>query len=73
MKLEQLAQVVNDHVPQQVKPVFDLLALLGWISALAGFLTTIFALVAAIASAGWWVLRLYDSKRVQDWLKRRSK
>lgn len=71
MKLELIAQAVVNHVPQHAKPFLDGLAILGWITALVGALTTFFGLVAAIASAAWGLIRLYETRTVQNWLKRR--
>jgi hypothetical protein len=70
MRFEQIALAVQ-HIPPQAKPFLDTLAILGWLSALAGFLTTALGLVAAIASAAWGLIRLYETRTVQDWLKRR--
>jgi hypothetical protein len=71
MNVWQVGQVAYDSVPASVKPVIDVLAIVGWITALAGALTTIFGLVAAVASAAWGLIRLYETRTVQSWLKRR--
>jgi hypothetical protein len=71
MRLEQVAQSVADLVPAHTKPLLDGLAIVGWVTALAGALTTFFGLVAAIASAAWGLIRLYETRTVQNWLKGR--
>lgn len=59
-------------IPAPVKTGTDLLAVAGWVSALAGALTEVFALVAAILSCAWAAVRLYETKTVQKWLARRK-
>jgi hypothetical protein len=71
MKLEHIASTVQNSIPQHAKPFLDTLAIVGWITALAGALTTVFGLIAAIASAAWGLIRLYETRTVQNWLKRR--
>jgi hypothetical protein len=71
MRLEQIALTVQHAIPQHAKPLLDVLAIVGWISALAGALTTVFGLVAAIASAAWGLVRLYETRTVQNWINRR--
>lgn len=72
MKFEAFAQAVQEHVPQQVKPLIDTLSIVGWVSVLTGALTSFFGLVAAVASAAWGLIRLYETRTVQNWLKRRK-
>jgi hypothetical protein len=67
---------MNEPIQQQmqhVKPVMDGLAVIGWISALTGMLTSVFGLLAAILSFAWCALRVYETKTFQDWLKRRGR
>jgi hypothetical protein len=71
VKLEQIALAVQSAVPQHAKPFLDTLAIVGWITALAGALTTFFGLIAAVASAAWGLIRLYETRTVQNWLKGR--
>jgi hypothetical protein len=72
MNLSLIAQTVQNTVPSQVKPYFDILAIVGWITALAGALTTLLGLIAALASAAWGLIRLYETRTVQNWLKSRK-
>ena len=72
MNLEQIQQAVQNTIPPQAKPLFDVLAIVGWVTALAGALTTIFGLIAAVASAAWGLIRLYETQTVQRWLRRRK-
>lgn len=71
MNLEQIALSVQSAIPPQVKPVIDTLAVIGWFTALIGALTTFFGFLAAFASAAWGLIRLYETRTVQNWLKRR--
>lgn len=72
MTIWQIGQSALDTVPPSVKPLFDILAIVGWITALAGALTTLFGLIAAVASAAWGLIRLYETRTVQNWLRRRK-
>jgi hypothetical protein len=63
MKLEQI-------LPPQAKAGLDVMAAIGWISALAGTLTPIIGLVTALASLAWVLIRLYETKTVKGWFKR---
>jgi len=69
--LSQGVRVVN-QIPEQVKLVGDGLAVIGWVSVLAGVLTQVFGLLAAILSCVWGAVRLYETKTVQNWLVRRK-
>lgn len=60
------------HIPEQTKLGVDVLAAFGWMSALLGVLTNLFALGAAILSFAWCALRLYETKSVQLWLEKRK-
>jgi len=62
---------VYDNMPTPTKVGFDIAAMFGWISALSGILTGLFGVVAAAASCAWALIRLYETKTVQDWLARR--
>ena len=72
MNFSVIAQAVQNSVPAHAKPFFDVLAIVGWVTALAGALTTFFGLIAAVASAAWGLIRLYETRTVQSWLKRRK-
>ena len=67
-KLEQ----VQHALPPQAKGALDAMAIVGWLSALAGVLTPIIGLLAAIASLVWGVLRIYETKTVQNLVKRKK-
>lgn len=60
------------HVPEQVKAVGDVMSIAGILSLWAGAFTTVFGLVASVATAAWALLRLYETKTVQDWLAHRN-
>lgn len=60
-------------VPEPVKLPFDGLAIVGWITTLFGMLTGVAGFVAAVASAAWAVIRLYETDTVQNWLAKRRK
>lgn len=60
-----------EQIPTPVKASFDIAAAVAYISVLAGQLTTIVGLVAAVASAAWCVIRLFETRTVQRWLGRR--
>lgn len=64
MKLEQIQQAI----PPQAKAGLDVMAIIGWLSALAGVLTPIIGFLAAIASLAWGCIRLYETRTVQRWL-----
>jgi ABC-type Na+ efflux pump permease subunit len=67
---------MNEPIQQQiqhVKPVMDGLAVIGWISALTGMLTSVFGLLAAILSFAWCAIRVYETDFVQTWLKKRRR
>lgn len=49
-----------------LKHIFDVGIMWTTIATLFGWLPHIAALLAVI----WWVLRIYEMKTVQDWLKR---
>lgn len=68
--LQRIEQVQNS-IPGPVKAGFDILAVLGWLSALAGMLTSIIGFFAALASLAWACIRLYETKTVQRWLGKR--
>ena len=67
-----LADKVEHAVPPAVKPVVDALAIFVSVNAIVGALTTVVGLIAAIASAAWALIRLYETKTVQNWLARRA-
>lgn len=66
-----IAHQVQESIPDSVKPLVDLAAFVTSVSAVVGLLTTVFGLVAAIASAAWALIRLYETKTVQRWLEKR--
>lgn len=53
---------------EQAKHVGDAGALITTVATVAGWLPAIAALVSIV----WTGIRIYESKTVQDWLKRRS-
>lgn len=61
----------TEQLPEQVKLTVDGLAVAGWMTALFGVLTGLFALLAAVLSFAWGAVRLYETKTVQGWLSRR--
>ena len=64
---------MTSHVPEQVKLIGDGVSFLAWVSVLAGQLTTMVGLLAAIASLGWAMIRLYETKTIQRWIERHRK
>ena len=62
-----------NQIPEQIKLGADGLAVVTWVSALAGALTGVLGVIAAIGSAIWVWLRVYETRTVQDWIKRRRK
>lgn len=69
MKLEQIQQSIQDSI----KPVIDVAAIVTSASALIGLLTNIIGLIGVIASAAWAVVRLWETKTVQEWRKKRKR
>jgi hypothetical protein len=65
-----VVEQIQQSLPPQAKVGLDVVAIIGWISALAGQLTPIIGFLAAVASLAWGVIRLYETKTVQRWLKR---
>jgi fructose-specific phosphotransferase system IIC component len=65
-----IVEQIQQSIPPQVKAPLDVIAIIGWISALAGAMTPIVGFLAAVASLAWGLIRLYETKTVQRWLKR---
>jgi hypothetical protein len=63
---------MTNSIHEQAKLVVDGVAIMGWVSALMGFLTHFAGLVAAIASMVWCCIRVYETKTFQQWLKKRK-
>ena len=61
-----------NQIPEQIKLGADGLAVVTWVSALCGALTGLLGVIAAIGSAIWVWLRVYETRTVQDWIKRRK-
>jgi hypothetical protein len=55
------------QVSEPVKTALDGVAVMAWVTALLGVLTNVFGLIAAIGSAVWIWLRVYD------WYENRGK
>jgi len=55
------------NMPDEVKHLFDGVSLVATLGALVNFLPALSALLSCV----WLTLRIYESKTVQDWLKRR--
>jgi hypothetical protein len=66
-------QQVYQHIPEPVKSTADALSVLAWMATLTGVVTNMVALVAAVASCLWAVIRIYETKTVQTWLAKRKK
>lgn len=69
-----LVSAVAQHVqqmPEQSKWPVDLAAMFGGVTALFGMLTGIVGFLAAVCSLGWAAIRFYETKTVQEWLKKR--
>jgi len=64
-------QQLIEKIPEPLKLVGDIAAVAGWVTALSGVLTALFGLGAAFLSFIWAALRIYESKTVQNWLKKR--
>lgn len=63
-----------NNIPEQIKLAGDGVAIIGWLSALTGAITSLFALFAAILSFAWGAIRIYETKTFQTWLgKRRAR
>ena len=56
-----------------VKFLGDATSIAAWVSVLAGALTDVVGLLAAIASLVWACVRLYETRTVQKWLESRKK
>lgn len=67
-----MIETIQRVIPSPVKPFLDVAAIFVWINAIAGSLTTLFGLLAAICSFIWALSRALESKLVQNWLKRRK-
>ena len=65
-----VVEQIQQSIPPQAKVGLDVVAIIGWISALAGQLTPIIGFFAAVASLAWGLIRLYETKTIQRWLKR---
>ena len=63
-----LVEQIQQSLPPQAKAGLDVVAVVGWVSALAGMLTPIIGFFAAVASLAWGVIRLYETKTIQKWL-----
>jgi hypothetical protein len=67
MELQMIKQVheINEHTKH----------LLDWtsIGVVLGTLMNFLPAIAALASLVWSCIRIYETKTVQDWLKKRSK
>ena len=50
----------------QLKGIFDGVSICSVLAALAGYLPT----VAAVASLVWTLIRIYETRTVQKWLRR---
>lgn len=59
-----------NNIPEQAKLAGDGLAIIGWLSALAEIITGTFGVIAAVGSAVWAWLRVYETETVQKWLRR---
>ena len=68
-----IVEQIQQAIPPQAKATFDVMAVIGWVSALAGVLTPIIGFFAAIASLAWAVIRLYETKTVQKLLRKPEK
>lgn len=60
------------NLPEHTKLGLDAVSIAGIISVWTGVLTNIFGLVAAIATAAWAVLRLWETSAVQNWWNARK-
>ena len=65
-----VVEQIQQSLPPQAKAGLDVMAIIGWVSALAGMLTPIIGFFAAVASLGWCVIRLYETRTVQKWMGR---
>jgi hypothetical protein len=70
--MSKVVEQIQHSIPPATKPILDVLAIAGWIGALAGALTNVFGLLAAIASFAWCAIRVYETKTVQNWLNRKK-
>ena len=57
------------QIPEQAKLATDVVAVVGWVTALTGVITGVFGALAAIASCMWAFIRLYETVTVQKWIK----
>jgi len=60
-----------ERMPEQSKYPMDVAAVFGGLTALFGLLTGIVGFIAACLSMAWAAIRLYETKTVQEWLKKR--
>lgn len=58
---------------EQVKHVVDTLSISAIVLAWMNTLSTAFTLLSTILAALWAAVRLYETKTVQDWVKKRRK
>lgn len=58
------------NISQNLKPAMDVAAVVAWVSVLAGQMTLIIGLLAAIASLAWGLIRIYETRTVQGWFRR---
>ena len=63
-----VVEQIQQSIPPQAKAGLDVMAIVAWISALAGTLTPIIGFFAAVASLAWGLIRLYETRTVQRWL-----
>ena len=57
-----------DHVSEAVKHVIDAIS----IAAVIGTLSNMLPSIAALLSAIWSLIRIYETKTVQSWLKKKD-
>jgi len=62
-------QIQQMHLTDSSKTVGDILSVSTVVSTLMGWLPAI----AALATIIWTCIRIYETKTVQDWLKKRKK
>ena len=58
------------NISQNLKPAMDIASVVAWVSVLAGQMTLIIGLLAAIASLAWGLIRIYETRTVQGWFRR---
>jgi len=60
---------IQQHLSENAKTVGDVLSVSTVVSTLMGWLPAFAALVTIV----WTCIRIYETKTVQDWLKKRKK